>query len=137
MSADIAEKNNAVAPRNAPWTKGVSGNPAGKPVGAVTKNTRLLKDAIMAAAEIAGDRLRARDLIAIKKALKSDEPAELVDAAGLTRYLVHLAEAEPRAFATLMGKVLPMQIGGEFKVEVKDGLSMLMEAVNGRTRSKP
>lgn len=56
---------------------------------------------------------------------------------GVMGYCKFLAKEEPKAFASLMGKVLPMQIAGEFKVDVKDSLELLMEAVNGRTRSKP
>lgn len=78
--------------------------------------TRLLKEAIMLAAEEVGEDGKGKD--------------------GVTGYCKRLAIKEPRAFATLMGKVLPTQLAGEFKVDVKDGLSQLMDAVNGRTRSK-
>ena len=55
---------------------------------------------------------------------------------GVIGYCRKLAKTEPKAFATLMGKVLPLQVQGDFKVEQRDGLTLLMEAVNGRTRTK-
>lgn len=65
----------------------------GRPPGAANKTTALLKDAILKAAEVTGS-----------------------DGAGkgkLVGYLTFLAKGEPKAFAALLGKVLPMQITGE------------------------
>lgn len=65
----------------------------GRPAGSVNKTTALLKDAILKAAETVGS-----------------------DGAGkgkLTGYLTFLAKSEPKAFAGLLGKVLPMQVTGE------------------------
>ncbi len=71
------------------FVKGQSGNPAGKPKGAVTKSTALLKDAILKAADQAGGK------------------------AGLVGYLTKQAEANPGPFMALLGKVLPMQVAGD------------------------
>lgn len=71
------------------FVKGQSGNPAGKPKGAVTKSTALLKDAILRAADEAG----------------GEE--------GLIGYLKTQAKDNPAPFMALLGKVLPMQVAGD------------------------
>lgn len=63
----------------------------GRPKGAVNKTTALLKDAILQAAERAGNKV-------------GDD--------GLVSYLEMQAEANPGPFMSLLGKVLPMQIAG-------------------------
>jgi hypothetical protein len=135
MSADIAEIQTDEKPSYLPG----DGTPGpGRPAGLQNRTTRLLKDAIMAAADIAGDRLTARDRAKLLKAEKAGlEPPDIPDAKGLTRYCLWIAEKHPKSYAVLMAKVLPLQVSGEFKVEQRDGLTLLMEAVNGRTRSKP
>lgn len=60
----------------------------GRPKGAQNKTTALLKDAILKAAEQAGD----GDMVA---------------------YLTLQARANPGPFMALLGKVLPMQIAGD------------------------
>lgn len=60
----------------------------GRPKGSQNKTTALLKDAILKAAHNAG----------------GDE--------GLVGYLEEQANANPAAFMTLLGKVLPMQLEG-------------------------
>lgn len=61
----------------------------GRPKGVPNKTTALLKDAILQAAEKAGDR------------------------EGLVGYLTVQAKANPGPFMALLGKVLPMQIAGD------------------------
>lgn len=83
----------------------------GRPKGTPNKTTALLKEAIIKAAEAVGE----------DKAGKE----------GLTGYCKFLAKEQPKAFAQLLGKVLPMQVTGEeggpvpilFKTvyETKDG----------------
>lgn len=64
----------------------------GRPKGAANKTTALLKDAILTAAQGVGEDGSGKD--------------------GLTGYLTFLAKTEARAFAGLLGKVLPMQVTG-------------------------
>jgi hypothetical protein len=66
------------------FTKGQSGNPKGRPAGIPNKFTGALKDMILHALESAGG----------------------------TEYLAAQAKENPSAFLTLVGKVLPLQIGG-------------------------
>lgn len=72
-----------------------TGNKAGpgRPKGSPNKTTAALKEAIILAAEHVG----------------SDGKG----AGSLTGYCEFLARSEPKAFAGLLGKVLPMQITGE------------------------
>jgi len=77
-----------------PFKKGQSGNPTGKPKGATNHVNRELKLAILVAAELVGDKLPG-------------------GAGGLVGYLQHLARSNESAFATLLGKVLPLQVSGE------------------------
>jgi hypothetical protein len=67
--------------RNMPTARG-----AGRPKGAPNKSTALLKDAILQAAELAGDK------------------------GGMVNYLLKQANENPIAFMGLMGKVLPLQV---------------------------
>lgn len=60
----------------------------GRPKGIPNKTTRALKEAILLAGEQAGGK------------------------AGLVGYLERLAHNEPASFATLLGKVLPLQVQG-------------------------
>ena len=60
----------------------------GRPKGVPNKNTALLKDAILRAAEKAGGK------------------------DGLIGYLTTQADANPTAFMSLLGKVLPLQVTG-------------------------
>jgi hypothetical protein len=75
----------------------------GRVKGTPNKTTALLKDAIIKAAEAAGSDKAGKD--------------------GLVGYCTFLAKDEPKAFAQLLGKVLPLQITGEgedgaIKIEV-------------------
>lgn len=72
----------------------------GRPKGSQNKTTALLKDAILRAAEQAGNR---------------------VGSEGLVSYLEKQADEQPTAFMSLLGKVLPMQVTGE------DGGALVVE----------
>lgn len=71
----------------------------GRPPGSPNKTTRILKEALLLAAERAGVKIAKLD-------------AENADA-GLVEFLTWAAEHEPRAFLSLLGRVLPMQVTGE------------------------
>lgn len=64
----------------------------GRPRGSVNKTTAMLKEAILGAATNTGSDGKGRD--------------------GLMGYCAFLAVSEPKAFAGLLGKVLPMQLTG-------------------------
>lgn len=66
---------------------------AGRPAGSPNKTTALLKEAIIKAAESVGSDGEGKD--------------------SLIGYCTFLAKSEPKAFAQLLGKVLPMQVTGE------------------------
>jgi hypothetical protein len=89
----VSEKQSGEKPRRVG-----DGTPGpGRKKGVPNKTTTALKEAILLAAERAGDTL-----------------GEQVGAEGGTvGYLTSLAIREPTAFATLLGKVLPMQVTGE------------------------
>jgi hypothetical protein len=65
----------------------------GKPKGAVNKTTKLLKEAILLAAEKVGSDGEGKD--------------------GLTGYLVEVARSDVKAFAGLLGKVIPLQVNAK------------------------
>ena len=65
----------------------------GRKAGSPNKTTKALKEAILEAAELVGHDGNGGD--------------------GLTGYLKTLAVSEPRAFAGLLGRVLPLQVTGE------------------------
>lgn len=78
----------------------------GRPKGSRNKTTALLKDAILKAAENAGNK---------------------VGQQGLISYLEQQAEENPGPFMSLLGKVLPMQVegsgeDGRIVVEIVKGL---------------
>lgn len=68
----------------------------GRPKGSINKTTATLKEAILAAGEAVGQDGKGKD--------------------GLTGYLKHVAATDVKAFASLLGKVLPMQITGGLDV---------------------
>ena len=67
------------------------GNP-GKPKGAVNKVTLALREAVVQAAEKVGEDGKGQN--------------------GLVGYLVALAKTEPKAFASLLGRAMPLQVEG-------------------------
>jgi hypothetical protein len=79
-----ADREKNAKKRGKPFEKGNTGRPKGVP----NKTTTLLKDAILLAAENAGG------------------------ADGMVGYLQEQAAANPSAFMTLLGKVLPLQLTG-------------------------
>ena len=80
----------------------------GRPKGSVNKTTALLKDAILKAAENAGNK---------------------VGSDGLVSYLEMQAAENPGPFMALLGKVLPMQVTGE------DGGAISIQVVTGVPRA--
>ena len=77
-------------PRGKPFEKG--NVPPGRPKGALNKTTTALKQAILDAAGLVGE--------------------DGAGKAGLTGYLVNLAKTNSAAFASLLGKVLPLTLEG-------------------------
>lgn len=77
----------------------------GRPKNSPNKTTALLKDAIIAAAQAVGEDGKGKG--------------------ALTGYCKYLAAAEPKAFAALLGRVLPTQVtgegGGDIMVSVRIG----------------
>ena len=69
----------------------------GRAKGTPNKSTAALKDAILRAAELAGDELKTSE----------NGPSRLV------AYLRHQATANPASFMPLLGKVLPKEIGAD------------------------
>lgn len=69
---------------------------AGRPKGTPNKTTATLKEAILLAAEQVG----------------FDGEGQ----GGLTGYLKHVAKTDVKAFASLLGKVLPLQVVGSLDV---------------------
>lgn len=78
-------------------------NRGGRPKGSKNKTTGLLKEAILQAAGDHGYDGKGMD--------------------GLKGYCQHLAAQEPKAFAQLLGKVMPLQVAGP------DGGSLVVKIV--------
>jgi len=70
----------------------------GRPVGSQSRYTRALKEAVLLAAEQVGENDRGRG--------------------GLVGYLRKIARTEPRAFAALLGRVLPLQVSAKLDIDV-------------------
>jgi hypothetical protein len=89
----MSDDNHGTSTRDAKgrFLPGKSPNPAGRPVGSVrVEKAPNLRDII----------LRAADLQGRKISPEADD--------GVEAYLVHLSETEPRSFAGLLGKILPL-----------------------------
>jgi hypothetical protein len=75
----------------------------GRPKGSLNKTTATLKEAILKAAELSGNNGKGKD--------------------GLIGYLKRVADEDVKAFAGLLGRVLPLQVtgegGGSVKLEVE------------------
>jgi hypothetical protein len=76
--------DNKIVKKNKPRRAG-----AGRPKGSLNKTTAILKDAVLLAAEQAGEK------------------------EGMVGYLKKQAVENPPAFLTLLGKVLPLQVTGD------------------------
>ena len=72
---------------------GLDRSKTGRAKGTPNKTTAVLKEAIILAAEQVGEDSRGKD--------------------GLTGYLRRVAKEDVKAFSTLLGKVLPMQVANE------------------------
>lgn len=72
-----------------------------RPPSSLNRTTTALKGAILQAA--------------------TDHGHDGAGADGLAGYLLHLAETEPRSYAGLLGKVLPLEVGGQ--LNVRDAIS--------------
>ena len=92
---------------------------AGRPRGGINRNSKLLKDALLLAGAVTGDRFAEREIIASSKAEALDhdgqriagELEECVEEHGaLVGYLSWLAEHHPSVYGSLLGRVLPMQV---------------------------
>ena len=79
--------------RNAPlFAKGNNAS-GGRPAGVPNKITTLLKDAIVMAAQLVGEDRKGKN--------------------GLVGYLKWMAKNEPKSFAALMGRVIPLHVVGD------------------------
>jgi hypothetical protein len=74
-------------------TGNIPGPGPGRPKGSPNKTTKILREAILEAAEQSGEDGQGRD--------------------GLVGYLRRVADTDIKAFSTLLGKVLPLQVTGE------------------------
>ena len=90
----------------------------GRPKGMPNHETRVLKDAVMVAARLTGDvdLIPARTIKADKARLKAiaalyeESEEDAAKRAGLVGYLCYLARNHPRTYASLLARVLPLQI---------------------------
>jgi hypothetical protein len=86
---------------------------AGRKRGSVNKRTALLKEAILLAAELEGD----QDLRTTAR-LKSETDEEIAKRGGLVGYLRWIARNHPAPYASLLGRVLPMQVRVDARTDV-------------------
>ncbi len=113
----MSENSKIVKNREKKVPAGLTNAGKGRPKGAVNKNTALLKDAILDAAQKAGDK------------------------DGMVGYLVTQAEKNPVAFMGLLGRVLPLQIVADVTqrtAEVTDDIMTVEEwTAQWEQRHKP
>jgi hypothetical protein len=88
---------------------------AGRKPGSINKNTRLLKEAILIAAELEGDVALQKFKTAAERYRESEK--EAAKRGGLVGYLRYLARSHPQSFATLLGRVLPTQVRVDARTE--------------------
>ena len=83
---------------------------SGRKKGTTNKVPKLLKDAILEAAERAGQTIV--DARYSEPANADQRFVEQAKKEGMVHYLEHQAIENPQSFMSLMGRVLPMQISG-------------------------
>jgi hypothetical protein len=100
-----------------------TGGPGRRP-GSQNKLTRLLREAVIEAAENVG-----------KVEITTNGKNKATRKGGLVGYLETLAIHQPKTFGTLLAKIIPLQVQGHFEVQ-HNPLNELLEQINGRTRAK-
>lgn len=85
--------------------------------GTPNKNTRILKEAILLAAEAVGHNGKGKD--------------------GLEGYLKRIAVIEPVAFCSLLGKVLPLTIAGDKNNPLVHNVRITLVRAEGAARPEP
>src|SRR5262245_59202852 len=103
VTDDVSKSNGSAELLNRSKRNGKGGIPPpkkgmGRPVGSQSRYTRALKEAVLLAAEQVGENDRGRG--------------------GLVGYLRKIARTEPRAFAALLGRVLPLQVSAKLDIDV-------------------
>lgn len=83
----------------------------GRVKGVPNKITGILKEAIIFAAEARGSNGKGKD--------------------GLTGYCFHLAAKHPKAFSTLLGRVLPLQVALEGKLNLSPSVTLNVKSKPG------
>lgn len=124
--------NKPKAPGSHKFAPGNRANPRGRKPGSLNKTTKLLKDAILEAAEAAGfDKLHAMVEEARKRYRETESEADYralqalrkyrdAGPSGQAEYLRWLAHEHPRTFANLLGRVLPYNLVGKVTHDHKE-----------------
>jgi len=105
------------------------GEHRGRKPGTPNKVSKLLKDAVLLAAEQVG-------FITYKHDKKGKLVVSATGVDGLAGYLKYLAINEPRSFAVLLGRVLPMQVTLPDNTSTPDVVYKTVEEVRAELREK-